>query len=146
LFIPASVAESRAVDGADDQCDFRSGIPAPDEEETEPPISEFASSQTRYCAELEGLPRRDGHDLMEEQIFQNLHLTAETFLSYLTETLGFSETVDTKCHLFEDISGEGVSWILYMTNPPEIMWVIAGTNERYQNSRPNESWDDSVGS
>jgi hypothetical protein len=37
---------------------------------------------------------------------------------------------DLKRQLFEWISGEGVSWVLHIRNPPEIMWAIAGTDER----------------
>jgi hypothetical protein len=53
------------------------------------------------------------------------------FLNDLVEKLGLGETVDVKRQLFEWISGEGISWSLHVGDPPEIMWAIAGTDERW---------------
>jgi hypothetical protein len=83
--MPPSIAEPRLNDSIDDKSDVPRGIPAHDEEEIKPPISELAASPTRYYAELAQLLKRDVYDLMEEQIFQNRYLTAETLLNELTE-------------------------------------------------------------
>jgi hypothetical protein len=75
-------------------------------------LSELPTSQTRYCAELRRLLRRDAHGVMEEQIFQNLYLTVEMRLSKLPQSLGLSEPADVKCQLFDCIS-KRVSHVYY---------------------------------
>jgi hypothetical protein len=99
-----SVAEPRFIDRVDDKSDCPRGIPAQDEEETEPPISELTMSRTWYYAEVLRLLGRDIYDPREGQIFQNRYLAAETFLNELTKSLGSSETIDVKGQLFEWIT------------------------------------------
>jgi hypothetical protein len=131
LLISLSVAESRFKDSVDDKNGVPPGIPAHDDAEIVSPISELATSRIRYCTELARLLKRDWHDLMEEQIFQNDYLTAKTFLNELTESLGLSETIDVKRQLFEWISRDGVFCMLDMADSPGIMCIIAGTDERW---------------
>jgi hypothetical protein len=101
LLMSPSVAESRFIDSVDDKNDVPCGIPVHDEEEIQSPISEFVMSQTWYCTEIARLHRRDAHDLMGEQIFQNRDFIVETLLKEQTESLGLSETIDVKRQLFE---------------------------------------------
>jgi hypothetical protein len=96
LMMQPLVAQRRFIDRRDDNRDGPHGIPAPDEEEIEPSISESAKPQTRHCGKLERLLGTDVQNLMQQQIFQNHYLTAETFPKELTENWDY-----VTCHLFE---------------------------------------------
>jgi hypothetical protein len=131
LLMAPLVPERRFIDPLDGEIEVPRGDHGQYDEEFEPPIAELAASRARYCAELAKLLTKDIHDLIEGQVFQNRYLTAETFLSDLTERFGLSQIINVKRQLFAWISGEGVSWMLHMGDPPEIMWAIAGTDERW---------------
>jgi hypothetical protein len=140
-----SVPEPRFIDPLDDEIDVPRGDCDQDDEEFEPPIAELVASPTRCCAELARLLTKDVQDLIEGQVFQNRYLTAETFLSDLTERFGLSQIIDVKRQLFEWVSGEGVSWILHMGDPPEITWAIAGTVDSVRSPCSTSRRYDSLG-
>jgi hypothetical protein len=87
LLMLLSVAKTRFMDSLGDKSDGPLGVPAYEEQEIEPLISVLARSQTRHCAELPPPLGRDIH-IMKGQNLQDGHLTAETVLSELTESLG----------------------------------------------------------
>jgi hypothetical protein len=61
----SSVAEPRFIDSVDDESDRLPGIPAHDEEEVEPPISDLAAPQSRYCPKLARSCGRNAYYLTE---------------------------------------------------------------------------------
>jgi hypothetical protein len=85
LLMTSSISEPRFIDSVDDDIDVPPGGRDSDREEFEPPIAELAALRTLYCAELARLLKTDVHGLMQEQVFQNRDLIAETFLTNLTE-------------------------------------------------------------
>jgi hypothetical protein len=131
LLRPVSFMESSSLEPVDEESDVPRELAVSDEEEIDPLISGPATSRTQYRRELARLLEKDAFDLVDERIFQNCYLTTENFLNELAEKLELLGTVDVKVKLFNWISGHEVSWYTHIGDPPEIMWAIAATDERW---------------